>query len=117
MNREIPLKVLFFETANGNQPVRDFIISLSRNDKKEVGADIFAVQEGFPIGLPLCRKLEKDIWEIRSTITDGICRILFSIDNDTMVLLHGFIKKTQKTPPDELKTARNRLAEYRRLQT
>jgi Phage-related protein len=77
----------------------------------------FAVQEGFLIGLPFCRKLEKYIREIRSTIADGICCILFTIDNNTMILLHGFFEKTQKTPPDELKTARNRLAEYRRFHT
>lgn len=116
MERTNPLSVFFYESENGNQPVRDFLLNLSKEDRKEVGADIFAVQKGFPLGLPLCRKMEGDIWEIRSNLKDGICRILFAVEKELVVLLHGFIKKTQKTPPVDLKTARDRLFNYRRLQ-
>ena len=85
----------------GNQPVRAFLLSLSKEDRKEVGSDIFAVQIGFPIRL----------WEIRSNVKDGICRILFSVEENSIILLHGFIKKTQKTPKAALELARERMKE------
>jgi phage-related protein len=107
------LKAVFFETPGGNQPVRDFILGLTKEDRREVGADIKAVQRGFPMGLPLVRKERPDIWEIRSKIKDGICRVLFTIRGDTMILLHGFVKKTQKTPPKELDLAVERLKNLR----
>ena len=77
--------------------------------KKAIGEDINTVQYGWPIGMPLVRKLEKGMWEIRSHIKDGIARILFTSESDIMVLLHGFIKKSQKTPEKDLEIARKRL--------
>ena len=62
--REQPLGAAFYKTEQGNQPCRDYLMSLSRDARREVGADIFAVQKGFPIGLPLCRKMGKDLWEV-----------------------------------------------------
>ena len=115
MERKEPLEAFFYATENGSQPCRDFLLSLSKDDRREVGADIFAVQTGFPMGLPLCKKMESDLWEIRSAITDGICRIFFTVDGGKIILLHGFKKKTQKTPPEEISVARNRLKDYRRL--
>jgi phage-related protein len=115
MDRKEPLQAVFFETESGNQPVRDFILERSREDRKEIGSDIFAVQKGFPLGLPLVEKIDTDLWDVRSHIPDGICRIFFTVDQETMVLLHGFVKKTQKIPLKELKTAKSRLVEFRRL--
>jgi phage-related protein len=115
MGRNEPLQAVFFETESGNQPVRDFILERSREDRKEIGSDIFTVQKGFPLGLPLVVKIDTDLWEVRSHIPDGICRIIFTVYRETMVLLHGFVKKSQKIPPKELKTAKVRLVEFRRL--
>jgi phage-related protein len=115
MDRKEPLKAVFFETESGTQPVRDFIIARTREDKKDIGSDIFTVQKKFPLGLPLVEKLDTDLWEVRSHIPDGICRIFFTICQETMVLLHGFVKKSQKIPVKEMKTAKGRLAEFRRL--
>jgi phage-related protein len=115
MDRKEPLRAAFFETENGNQPVRDFILELAREDRKEIGSDIFTVQKGFPLGLPLVEKLDADLWELRSHISYGICRIFFTIHQNTMVLLHGFVKKSQKIPSKEMKTAKGRLIEFRRL--
>ena len=109
MEREQPLNAVFFQTEQGNQPCRDFIINLSQDDKREIGAKIFEVQKGFPLGLPLVRKMDEDLWEIRLSITDGICRIFFTIAENTMVLLHGFVKKSQKTPQNELQCEKGRL--------
>ena len=115
MDRKEPLKAAFFETESGNQPVRDFILERTREDRKEIGSDIFTVQKKFPLGLPLVEKLDTDLWEVRSHIHDGICRIFFTIYQETMVLLHCFVKKSQKIPSKEMKTAKERLSEFRRL--
>jgi len=102
MNRKEPLQVVFFETESGSQPVRDFILRRTREERKEIGADVFAVQKGFPVGLPLVEKLDTGLWEIRSHLPDGICRILFTIHGQIIILLHGFVKKSQKIPVKEL---------------
>jgi len=115
MDRKEPLRVVFFETQSGNQPVRDFILQRPREDRKEIGSDVFAVQKGFPMGLPLVEKLDAGLWEIRSCLPGGICRILFTVHKQTLVLLHGFVKKSQKIPTRELSTAKERLSEFRRL--
>ena len=79
-------------------------------DRKAVGEDLKTAQYGWPLGMPLIRKLEPGLWEVRSHIGQGIARGIFTVDTGTMVLLHGFVKKTQKVPPTDLKTARQRLA-------
>ncbi len=77
--------------------------------RRSIGEDIKTVQFGWPLGMPLVRKMEPGLWEVRCDIADGIARVLFTAKAGQMVLLHGFVKKTQKTPDNELKTARNRL--------
>ena len=116
MDRKEPLPAVFFETASGNQPVRDFLLERTREDRQEIGSDIFIVQKRFPLGLPLVEKLDAGLWEVRSHIPDGICRIFFTVHKETMILLHGFVKKSQKTPAKEMKTAKERLAAFRRVQ-
>ncbi len=64
--------------------------------------------------MPLIRKIEKDLWEVRTKLKDGIARVMFTVDGNTMILLHGFIKKSQKTPLSELRTALARLQSYKR---
>ncbi|MCL2066297.1 MAG: type II toxin-antitoxin system RelE/ParE family toxin [Treponema sp.] len=113
MKRKDPLNCVFFETKQKNQPVRDFLLKQQREDRKIIGADIFTVQEGFPLGYPLVEKVDKDLWEVRSIVTDGICCIFFTIHIETMILLHGFIKKSNKIPKTELKTVRERLSQFR----
>jgi phage-related protein len=109
------LDAVFFETAAGNQPVREFILGLTREDRKEVGADIRTVQRGFPLGLPLVRKIKPNLWEVRSVIRDGICRVFFTIHEDKIILLHGFVKKTQKTPPKEFDIVVARMKDFKKL--
>ncbi len=88
--------------------MRDFLYELPKMDRKIVGTDIKEVQFGWPLGMPLVRKLEKDVWEIRCRLEGRIARVLFTVIDRHMVLLHAFIKKTQKTPKSELDTARVR---------
>ncbi|HEX2959530.1 MAG TPA: type II toxin-antitoxin system RelE/ParE family toxin [Chitinispirillaceae bacterium] len=102
------MNVRFYRTDNGSEPVREWLRSLALDSKKIIGEDIKTVQYGWPIGMPVVRKLEPGIWEVRSRLKDGISRVLFTVADDTIVLLHGFIKKSQKTPLDDLITARKR---------
>jgi phage-related protein len=104
------LSVKFFRTEGGNEPVREFLRELSREDRKIIGTDIKEVQFGWPLGMPLVRKMEKDLWEVRSHLEGRIARVLFTVIEGHMVLLHAFIKKAQKTPRSELDTARSRKA-------
>lgn len=108
------LTVAFYKTEAGNEPVREWLKSLKRADRKTIGEDIKTAQFGWPLGMPLIRKLEPGIWEVRSNINQGIARVLFTVEGHTMVLLQGFIKKSQKTPRGELHTAQQRLADLRK---
>jgi phage-related protein len=108
--------VVFFETENEKQPVREFIKNLSKEDQKEVGADIRVVQDNFPIGLPLVRKLKPELWEIRSYIKYGINRVFFTFINGKIILLHAIVKKMQKTPLKEIDVAIERLKEFKKMQ-
>lgn len=109
---DLKLKVHFYKTSAGTEPVRKWLKSLSPIQKKVLGEDIKTVQFGWPLGMPLVEKLKPFLWEIRSKIPDGIARVLFTVDGNMMILLHGFIKKSQKIPKNELKTALSRLKEY-----
>ena len=108
-----PLKAVFFKTAIGNEPVKEWLLELRKLDRAAIGADIRTVQIGWPLGMPLVRKMEPDLWEVRSIITDGIARVLFTLEGERMVLLHGFVKKSQKTPQGDLTLAMQRLKELR----
>ena len=111
--KEPILAVVFYRTDAGKEPVREWLKSLSREDKRTIGEDIKTVQFGWPLGMPLIRKLERGLWEVRSNLSQGIARVLFTVDGNTMILLHGFVKKSQKTPLTDLNTARRRLADLR----
>ena len=107
------LNAVFYRTENGNEPVRDWLKNLSKRDKKIIGEDIKTVQFGWPLGMPLVDHLGRGLWEIRSTLpNDRIARIIFFMDEDTMVFVNGFIKKTRKTPQLELELAFKRKRLY-----
>lgn len=112
-SRQPILDVVFFRTEAGNEPVREWLQGLAREDRRTVGEDIKTAQFGWPIGMPLIRKLASDLWEVRSRISNGISRVMFTVDGQTMVLLHGFQKKSQRTPPADLMTAKRRLTQLR----
>lgn len=103
------INVRFYKSELGKEPVRDWLKNLSKKDKTIIGEDIKTIEFGWPLGMPLVRKLEKGLWEVRSDISNKeIARVLFTVKNDVMVLLHGFKKKTQKTPENDLKIAKER---------
>ena len=107
------LDVRFFATESGNEPVREWLKSLPAADRRTIGEDIKTVQFGWPLGMPLVRKLAKDLWEIRIHLADRIARVLFTVVGHTMVLLHAFIKKSQAMPPDEPDVGKRRLQQLR----
>jgi len=107
------LAVRFFRSSQGNEPVREWLRSLSATDRKLVGEEIRTVQLGWPIGMPVVRKLDTDLWEIRVRVKDGIARVLFTVEVPEAILLHGFIKKSKRIPADDLHTALVRLKQLR----
>jgi phage-related protein len=108
---------IFFRTEAGGETVRDWLKGLpSPEDRKRIGEDIKTVEFGWPIGMPVCRLIGDGIYEVRTSLAQNrIARVLFYIDRKSrMVLLHGFIKKTQKTPDQDLELARSNKRKHQR---
>ena len=106
------LPASFFRRENGSEPVRDWLLGLSAEDRKTIGVAIKTVEYGWPIGMPVCRPVSgrKSLWEVRVDISDGqIARVFFCERDGAMVLLHGIVKKTQKAPTKDLNLAMKRL--------
>lgn len=112
IDRNKRLRACFYETPAGREPVREWLRGMSPEDRKVIGKDVAKVEFGWPIGMPYCRPLGGGLREVRSEISDGrIARIVFIIKGSEMVLLHGFIKKSQRTPDTELALAKRRQKE------
>ncbi len=100
----------FYRSSTGREPVREWLKALPVADRRIVGEDIKDVEFSWPIGLPLVRPLGRELWEVRSSLTTGrIARTIFCLSDGQMVLLHSFIKKTQKTPSQEIELALRRM--------
>lgn len=102
------LSATFFRQSE-SEPVRDWLLGLSKDERKIVGADIKTVEFGWPIGMPTCRPMGQGLFEVRSNLPNRIARVLFCIEAGQMVLLHGFIKKDRETPDADLELARERM--------
>lgn len=113
MSPDRPFPVVFFRLDSGREPVREWLSNLDRDSRRSIGEDIKTLQFGWPIGMPLARKMGDDLWELRSMIRPGIARTFFTVHRATIVSLHGFVKKSQKTPPKELAVAKRRLTKLR----
>jgi phage-related protein len=113
--KKIP--ALFYRTAAGREPVREWLKALLIADRRILGTDIATVEFGWPVGMPVCRPItgRPGLFEVRSTLTSNrIARVLFCIHGKRMVLLHGFIKKTEQTPDTDLDLAMKRKKEIQR---
>ena len=98
-------------TSAGTEPVRDWLKELLPEERREIGQDA-TVEYGWPVGMPVCRPLGQGLWEVRSTLSGNrIARVIFCIAHGRMVLLHAFMKKTQKIPEEDLAVARRRMKE------
>lgn len=110
---EVPVR--FYRSETGNEPVREWLRSLDDVDRRAIGLDLMRVQFGWPIGMPLVRSLKDGLWEVRSSLpSQRIARLVLCFHDNTLVVLHGFIKKTQKTPADDRALAKRRMAEVTR---
>jgi phage-related protein len=104
---------VFFATSKGREPVREWLKDLPEEDRKTIGGDIQALEFGEPMELPLVRGFGDGLWELRvRLLSRRIARVFFMLQGSEMVLLHGFIKKTQKTPPKEVRLARRRKRDW-----
>jgi phage-related protein len=107
------ISVVFYRTQGGAEVVRDWLRSLDDADRQAVGLDLMRVQYRWPVGMPLCRGLGDGLWEVRTSLpSNRIARVIFSVQQGRILVLHGFIKKTQKTPADDLALARRRKREF-----
>lgn len=103
--------VVFYRTAG--EAVLDWLRGLDEADRNIIGQDLMRVQFRWPIGMPLCRPLGDGLFEVRSSLpSHRIARVLFCFTEGRLLALHGFIKKTQKTPDDDLKLACKRKREF-----
>lgn len=111
------LDAVFFRSKGGNEPVREWLKSLPKHQRRMIGEDIAYVQFKWPIGKPRVDHLRGPIWEIRSRLDNQIARTLFAIENGRMLLLHAFVKKTQRTPESDIELALKRFKEWQRGET
>ena len=112
IDRSKKITARFYLTAAGRNPVRDWLLAFAKDDRRIIGKDIQKVEFGWPIGMPYCRSLANGLWEVRSNLPGGrIARTIFTLVEGEMVLLHGFEKKSQKTPPFEIEVALKRRRE------
>jgi phage-related protein len=107
---EVPVR--FYRSTAGREPVLEWLRSLDQKDRRAIGLDLMRVQFGWPIGMPLVRSLKDGLWEVRSNLpSQKIARLILCFHQKTLVVLHGFIKKTQKTPVEDLDLAKRRMKE------
>lgn len=110
---EVPVR--FYCSETGKEPVREWLRGLDSGDRRAIGLDLMRVQFGWPIGMPLVRSLKDGLWEVRSSLpSQRIARLVLCFHDGMLIVLHGFIKKTQKTPADDLSLARRRMIEVTR---
>jgi phage-related protein len=105
----------FYRTPAGSEPVREWLKALPQQDRHTVGKDLMRVQFRWPVGMPLCRSMGEGLWEVRTRLpSERIARVLFCFNDGELWLLHGFIKKSQKTPIADLALARQHMKEIKR---
>jgi phage-related protein len=102
----------FFSTETGNEPVREWLLKLTKDEMKIIGSDILAVQWAWPVGKPLVDSMGQGMWEVRSSLGERIARVFFIVHREEIILLHGIIKKGQTAPTHEISLARKRQAIY-----
>ena len=88
-SKEPVLEVRFYKTSAGNEPVREWLRRLDKPTRLIIGEDIKTAQYGWPLGMPLIRKLQSGLWEVRSDLKSGVARVMFTVEGGLMILLHG----------------------------
>ena len=109
--RKMP--VVFYRTRAGTEVARNWLRGRDESDRNAIGQDLMRVQFRWPVGMPLCRAMGDGLWEVRSDLpSKRIARVLFSVEQGKILVLHGFIKKAQKTPDEDLDLAHKRKREF-----
>ncbi|GAA0618265.1 hypothetical protein GCM10009422_12020 [Brevundimonas kwangchunensis] len=106
--------VRFYQTPAGRPVIQEWLRAFDKPDRAILGEDLKRIQFGFPMGLPLCRSLGGGLWEVRSSLGGNreVRMIFFHEPRQKMlVVVHGFIKKTQKTPHTDIEIASRRMKE------
>jgi phage-related protein len=104
------LTAVFYKSASGRIPVLQWLRELDARDRKQIGLDLLRVQENWPIGMPVCKSLGNGLWKVRSSLAGGrIARLMFCLVAEEIYVLHGFMKTSQKTPPQDLELAKKRM--------
>jgi phage-related protein len=113
--RLVEIPVVFYRALTGTEPVREWLRTLPAEDRRVISGDLATLQVGWPIGMPLCRALGAGLWELRSNLPSRrIARLLFFAAEGKLGVVHGFIKKTRKTPAEDIDLARRRMKEMTR---
>lgn len=108
------IEVVFYRTRAGNEVVRDWLRGLAEPERDTIGQDLMRLQYRWPVGMPLCRAMGDGLWELRTDLpSNRIARLLFSVQEGHILVLHGFIKKTRRTPGEDLELARRRKSEFK----
>lgn len=111
-NKAQKTPLFFYKNSIGNEPVRDWLKELNDIERRAIGEDLMRAQWQWPVGMPLCRPMGQGLWEVRTSLpSNRIARVMICLHEGTLIALHGFIKKTEKTPADELTLARKRQKE------
>jgi len=106
--------VFFYQTPSGRSVIKEWLRSFDKPERAVLGEDLKTLQIGFPMGLPLCRSLGGGLWEVRSSLAGNReARMIFFHDAKAkaLVVVHGFLKKSQKTPKAEIDIALRRMKE------
>lgn len=108
--QKIPL--MFYQLASGREPVREWYKEQPKADWDAIGQDLGRVQWRFPVVMPLCCAMGNGLYEVRTSLPSGrVARTFIMYYRGRLIALHGFIKKTQKTPEADLKLAQRRKQE------
>jgi phage-related protein len=106
------IDLYFYRTKGGSEVVREWLKDQPEDIRREIGLDLLRVQYRWPVGMPLCRPMGAGLWEVRTSLPNGtISRVMICFHEGELYALHGFIKKTQKTPDADLALARKRMKE------
>lgn len=106
------VRAAFFRTREGAEPVREWLRSMPKEDRRQIGVDIKTVEYGWPTGMPTCRSLGEGLWEVRTKLRDREILVIFFFEGASMILTHGFVKKKRRTPLAELQLARDRKRQW-----
>ncbi len=112
MGERIEKTICQIVPTSGRDRVREWLLEMTVADRHAIGKDIQKGEFGWPLGRPHCAPLGRGLWEVRSDLaSDRIARVIFCLGEGHMVLLHGFNKKTQKTPKADIDLATKRVKE------